>query len=127
MARLGECPLECFGVGRLRAGQDVQPEDLLDAEMLRLDLSPDETSRQRQKVALERARTARADRLAELRRVLLAAVVVVGAAFLAMAIPFAGLPDELRDAAVPGAAIAQAYSGRGLERSDRNWCNGRDS
>jgi amino acid transporter len=49
-----------------------------------------------------------------MQRALLAAVVVVGAAFLALAIPFAGLPDELRDAAVPGAAIAQAYSGRGL-------------
>jgi amino acid transporter len=49
-----------------------------------------------------------------MRRVLLAAVAVVGAAFLATAIPLAGVPDELRDAAVPGAAIAQAYSGRGL-------------
>ena len=49
-----------------------------------------------------------------MRRALLAAMVLVGAAFLATAIPFAGLPDELRDAAVPGAAIAQAYSGRGL-------------
>ena len=35
-------------------------------------------------------------------------------AFLADAIPLAGVPDELRNAAVPGAAIAQAYSGRGL-------------
>jgi hypothetical protein len=49
-----------------------------------------------------------------MRRCLLAAMAIVGAAFLATAIPLAGVPDELRDAAVPGAAIAQAYSGRGL-------------
>jgi amino acid transporter len=48
------------------------------------------------------------------RRGLVAAVAVVGAAFLVAAIPFAGVPDELRAAAVPGAAIAQAYGGRGL-------------
>jgi amino acid transporter len=48
------------------------------------------------------------------RRGLLAAVAIVGVAFLAAAIPLAGVPDELRAAAVPGAAIAQAYSGRGL-------------
>ena len=48
------------------------------------------------------------------RRGLFAAVAIVGVAFLAAAIPLAGVPDELRDAAVPGAAIAQAYSGRGL-------------
>jgi hypothetical protein len=34
--------------------------------------------------------------------------------FLVSAIPLAMLPDPLRDAAVPGAAIAQAYSGRAL-------------
>ena len=48
------------------------------------------------------------------RRGLFAAVAIVGVAFLADAIPLAGVPDELRNAAVPGAAIAQAYSGRGL-------------
>jgi amino acid transporter len=48
------------------------------------------------------------------RRGLLAAVVVVGTVFLLAAIPFARVPDDLRDAAVPGAAVAQAYSGRGL-------------
>ena len=47
-----------------------------------------------------------------MRRGLVAAVAVVGAAFLAAAIPLAR-PNELRNAAVPGAAIAQAYSGRG--------------
>jgi amino acid transporter len=49
-----------------------------------------------------------------IRRGLAFAVALVGVVFLAAAIPFAGVPDELRDAAVPGAAIAQAYSGRGL-------------
>ena len=48
------------------------------------------------------------------RRSLVAAVAVVGALFLVAAIPLARTPDALRDAAVPGAAIAQAYGGRGL-------------
>jgi hypothetical protein len=48
------------------------------------------------------------------RRGLAAALAVVGAAFLFAAIPLASVPDSLRDAAVPGAAIAQAYGGRGL-------------
>ena len=49
-----------------------------------------------------------------MRRVLVASMVLVGAALLVAAIPLAAVPDELRDAAVPGAAIAQAYSGRAL-------------
>jgi hypothetical protein len=49
-----------------------------------------------------------------IRRGLVAAVAVVGAALLVAAIPLATVPDQLRNAAVPGAAIAQAYSGRGL-------------
>lgn len=48
------------------------------------------------------------------RRGLVAAVAVVGAAFLVAAIPLGAVPESLRNAAVPGAAIAQAYSGRGL-------------
>ena len=48
------------------------------------------------------------------RRGIAAAVALVGAALLVAAIPHAAVPDPLRDAAVPGAAIAQAYSGRGL-------------
>jgi amino acid transporter len=48
------------------------------------------------------------------RRGIVAAVAIVGAAFLISAVPLAAVPDRLRDAAVPGAAIAQAYSGRGL-------------
>jgi amino acid transporter len=48
------------------------------------------------------------------RRGLVAAVTAVGAVFLVTSIPLAGAPDELRNAAVPGAAIAQAYSGRAL-------------
>jgi len=48
------------------------------------------------------------------RRGLVAAVAVVGAGFLVAAAPFAGVPDALRDAPVPGAAIAAAYGGRGL-------------
>jgi hypothetical protein len=48
------------------------------------------------------------------RRGLLAAVTLVGALFLVAAIPLATVPDALRDAPVPGAAIAQAYGGRGL-------------
>jgi hypothetical protein len=49
-----------------------------------------------------------------MRRVLAVAVAVVGVAFLVAAIPLGGVPDSLRDAAVPGVAIAQAYSGRSL-------------
>ena len=48
------------------------------------------------------------------RRGLVTAVVVVGAAFLFATVPVASMPDSLRDAPVPGAAIAQAYGGRGL-------------
>lgn len=50
-----------------------------------------------------------------MRRGLLVAFAVVGAAFIIAAIPLAGVPYALRNAAVPGAAIAQAYGGRGLE------------
>jgi hypothetical protein len=48
------------------------------------------------------------------RRGLVAAVAVVGALFLLSAIPLASVPDALRDAPVPGAAVAQAFAGRGL-------------
>jgi hypothetical protein len=48
------------------------------------------------------------------RKGIAAAVALVGAALLVAAIPLAAVPERLRDAAVPGAAIAQAYSGRGL-------------
>jgi len=48
------------------------------------------------------------------RRGLIAAVAIVGAAFLVAAIPLPGVPAGLRNAAVPGAAIARAYAGRGL-------------
>jgi len=49
-----------------------------------------------------------------MRRALVAAVAIVGAAFLVAAIPLAAVPESLRNTSVPGAAIAQAYSGRGL-------------
>jgi len=48
------------------------------------------------------------------RRALVLAVAVAGAGFLVAAAPLAGVPDALRDAPVPGAAVAQAYGGRGL-------------
>jgi hypothetical protein len=48
------------------------------------------------------------------RRGIALSVGLVGAALLVAAVPHAAVPDPLRDAAVPGAAIAQAYSGRGL-------------
>jgi amino acid transporter len=48
------------------------------------------------------------------RRGLLAATVLVGGALLLTAIPLSDIPDSLRDAPVPAAAVAQAYSGRGL-------------
>jgi amino acid transporter len=48
------------------------------------------------------------------RRGLVSAVALVGAVFFVAAIPLSRVPDELRDAAVPGAAIAQAYAGRGF-------------
>jgi hypothetical protein len=50
-----------------------------------------------------------------IRRGLVAAVAVVGAVFLVSAIPLAGVPDRLRDAVIPAAAIARAYSGRPFE------------
>jgi len=50
-----------------------------------------------------------------MRRTLAAAVAVVGAAFLVSAIPLGGVPGSLLDNAVPGAAMARAYSGRSLE------------
>ncbi len=49
-----------------------------------------------------------------MRSVLAGAFAIVGAAFLLSAIPLGGVPESLRDTAVPGAAIAQAYSGRSL-------------
>ena len=49
-----------------------------------------------------------------IRRGLLVAVGVVGAAFLFAAIPLGSVPDSLRDAPVPGVAIAEAYGSRGL-------------
>ena len=49
-----------------------------------------------------------------MRRALVAAVAIVGGALLLAAIPLASVPGDLREAAVPGAAIAQAYSGRTL-------------
>jgi amino acid transporter len=49
-----------------------------------------------------------------MRWTLAAAVAIVGAAFLVSAIPLGAVPDSLRETAVPGAAIAQAYSGRAL-------------
>jgi hypothetical protein len=48
------------------------------------------------------------------RRWVAAAFAIVGVAFLLAAAPLALVPEKLLDAAVPGAAIAQAYSGRGL-------------
>lgn len=48
------------------------------------------------------------------RRGLVAAVAIVGTALFVAALPLAGVPEPLRNAAVPGAAIAQAYSGRAL-------------
>ena len=49
-----------------------------------------------------------------MRRVLVAAAALVGAAFLLSAIPLGAVPESLRNTSVPGAAIAQAYSGRSL-------------
>jgi hypothetical protein len=48
------------------------------------------------------------------RRGLTAAVAIVGVAALLASLPLRNVPAQLRDAAVPGAAIAQAYGGRGL-------------
>lgn len=48
------------------------------------------------------------------RRALPAALAVVGASLLLASLPLATVPEPLRDAAVPGAAIAQAYGGRGF-------------
>jgi ATP-dependent RNA/DNA helicase IGHMBP2 len=55
----------------LRVALNEPPGDDERPASYRLDLSADETARQRQLAALERARTAARDRLAELRRVLL--------------------------------------------------------
>lgn len=51
---------------------------------------------------------------ATMRRGLVIAVAVVGALFLVAAIPLSTVPNALRNSAVPGAAIAGAYGGRGL-------------
>jgi amino acid transporter len=48
------------------------------------------------------------------RRGLALAIGVTGVAFFLAAFPLAAVPDALLDSQVPGAAIAQAYSGRGL-------------
>lgn len=48
------------------------------------------------------------------RRGLVAAVAVAAAAFLVAAAPLAAAPAAILDAPVPGAALAQAYAGRGL-------------
>lgn len=48
------------------------------------------------------------------RRGLVWAVALVGGAFFVAAIPLSRVPDPIREAAVPGASIAQAYSGRDL-------------
>jgi hypothetical protein len=50
-----------------------------------------------------------------MQRTLVASLAIVGAAFLVSAIPLGAVPESLRNAPVPGAAIARAYSGRGLE------------
>jgi superfamily I DNA and/or RNA helicase len=55
----------------VRVALNHLPDDLADEPAYRLDLSGDEVARQRQRLALERARSATGDRLAELRQVLL--------------------------------------------------------
>jgi ATP-dependent RNA/DNA helicase IGHMBP2 len=55
----------------VRIALDEPPEAAAESETYRIDLSADEVSRLRQRAALERARTASRDRLAELRQVLL--------------------------------------------------------
>jgi ATP-dependent RNA/DNA helicase IGHMBP2 len=55
----------------MRVALNYLPDELADQVAYRLDLSGDEVARQRQRLALERARTATGDRLAELRQVLL--------------------------------------------------------
>jgi superfamily I DNA and/or RNA helicase len=55
----------------VRVALNHLPDDLADRPAYRLALSGDEVARQRQRLALERARTATGDRLAGLRRVLL--------------------------------------------------------
>jgi hypothetical protein len=48
------------------------------------------------------------------RRGLVVAFALVAAYVVFAAIPLAGVPESLRDAALPGASIAQAYAGRAL-------------
>ncbi|MBY0524105.1 MAG: AAA family ATPase [Gemmataceae bacterium] len=55
----------------IRVALNEPPADLDEANRCRLDLSSDEVARQRQQAALDRARTASRERLAELRQVLL--------------------------------------------------------
>jgi DNA polymerase III delta prime subunit len=59
------------GEGSLHVALASTPDDLGDHDLWRLDLSSDEVAVERQRVALQRARLARGDRLAELRDVLL--------------------------------------------------------
>jgi len=55
----------------IRAALNEPPADLEDTARCRIDLASDEVARQRQQSALDRARTASRERLAELRQVLL--------------------------------------------------------
>jgi DNA polymerase III delta prime subunit len=63
--------VEQRGESFLRVALGNMPDDLADHETWRLDLSSDEITTQRQRTALERAESACAERLAELRDVLL--------------------------------------------------------
>jgi ATP-dependent RNA/DNA helicase IGHMBP2 len=77
----------------LRVALNEPPGDDERPASYRLDLSTDETARQRQVATLERARTATRDRLAELRRVLLGET----APAFNLEMPFAPLDDSLND------------------------------
>ncbi len=85
----------------LRVALDEPPE--LDGDVLRLDLSADETSTLRMRSALEQARAAKNDRLAELRAILLGELpsvsVPVQGELPSVSVPVDGEPAGLRPAA----------------------------
>ena len=80
----------------IRVALSGNPDDLADHDTWRLDLSHDEVASQRQRIALDRTRTARGERLAELRDILLGLR------------PPAMKPDQERDAIALNSGLNEA-------------------
>jgi hypothetical protein len=88
----------------LRVALNQLPDELADQPAYRLDLSGDEVARQRQRLALERARAATGDHLARLRQVLLGEA----APEFGPEVPFAPLDAALNPSQIGAVAVALA-------------------